>query len=211
MHRTSRIGRSVGGVKSPNSRNHRRTTENRSGTGTSRPKRSGSLLFSTSIFFEASLARSRQCSWASSAPVRAGAVTMARHPGFGGGRERVLPRMLRIRQRFDAPRLDDAAGAIVRGVRALGLARRATPGASVALGCSSRGISGYPSLVRATVNALRELGLEPFLFPAMGSHGAASAAGQVDVLARLGVDAQSVGAPIAPRLVRSCLGCRGWQ
>jgi hypothetical protein len=104
--------------------------------------------------------------------------------------------MMRIRQRFDAPRLDDAAGAIARGVRALGLASRVTPGASVALGCSSRGIAGYAGLLRASVDALRELGLEPFLVPAMGSHGAASAEGQVEVLAHLGVDAQALGVQI---------------
>jgi hypothetical protein len=108
----------------------------------------------------------------------------------------VLPRMMRIRQRFDAPRLDDAPGAIARGVRALDLAGRVRPGASVAVGCSSRGIAGYPRLVRATLDALRELGLEPFLFPAMGSHGAARAEGQVAVLSRLGVDAEAMGAPV---------------
>ena len=108
----------------------------------------------------------------------------------------MLPRMMRIRQRFDAPRLDDAPGAIARGVRALDLAGRVRPGASVAVGCSSRGIAGYPRLVRATLDALRELGLEPFLFPAMGSHGAASAEGQVAVLSRLGVDAEAMGAPV---------------
>ena len=107
-----------------------------------------------------------------------------------------LPSMLRVRQRFDAPQLDDPPGVLRRGVEALDLGARISPGNSVAVGCSSRGIAGYPALVRATVEALRGLGLEPFLVPAMGSHGAASAEGQVAVLARLGIDESSAGAPI---------------
>jgi hypothetical protein len=104
--------------------------------------------------------------------------------------------MMRIRQRFAAPRLDDVAGAVARGVQALGLEGRVAPGARVAVGCSSRGIANYPAIVRATVAALRGLGAEPFLVPAMGSHGAASAEGQAAVLSRLGVDPDTVGAPI---------------
>ena len=79
----------------------------------------------------------------------------------------MLPRMMRIRQRFAAPRLDDVAGAVARGVGALALESRVAPGARVAVGCSSRGIANYPAIVRATVDALRELGADPFLIPAM--------------------------------------------
>lgn len=108
----------------------------------------------------------------------------------------MLPRMMRIRQRFAAARLDDVAGAVARGVRALELEGRVVPGSRVAVGCSSRGIANYPAIVRATVDALRELGADPFLIPAMGSHGAATAEGQVAVLSRLGIDPATVGAPI---------------
>jgi hypothetical protein len=92
--------------------------------------------------------------------------------------------MMRIRQRFAAPRLDDVAGAVARGVRALELEGRVAPGARVAVGCSSRGIANYPAIVRATVEALQALGADPFLIPAMGSHGAATAEGQIAVLSR---------------------------
>ncbi|HEY5657670.1 MAG TPA: lactate racemase domain-containing protein [Myxococcota bacterium] len=108
----------------------------------------------------------------------------------------MLPRMMRIRQRFAAPRLDDVAGAVARGVRALALGGRVGPGSRIAVGCSSRGIANYAAIVRATVGALRQRGAEPFLVPAMGSHGAASAEGQGAVLARLGVDPGAVGAPL---------------
>jgi hypothetical protein len=104
--------------------------------------------------------------------------------------------MMRIRQRFAAPRLDDVVGAVARGVRALEFEGRVASGARVAVGCSSRGIANYPVIVRATVEALRELGADPFLIPAMGSHGAATAEGQIAVLSRLGIDPATVGAPI---------------
>jgi hypothetical protein len=104
--------------------------------------------------------------------------------------------MMRISQRFAAPRLGDVAGAVARGVRALELGARLAPGARVAVGCSSRGIANYPAIVRATVDALRELGANPFLIPAMGSHGAATAEGQVAVLSRLGIDPATAGAPV---------------
>jgi hypothetical protein len=104
--------------------------------------------------------------------------------------------MMRIRQHFAAPRLDDVEDAVVRGVAALAFESRVASGARVAVGCSSRGIANYPAIVRATVEALRALGADPFLIPAMGSHGAATAEGQAAVLSRLGVDPATVGAPI---------------
>jgi len=73
-------------------------------------------------------------------------------------------------------------------------------GASVAVGCSSRGIANYSSIVKATVECLSQAGLEPFLFPAMGSHGAATAEGQKRVLQAYGITESFVGAPIRSSL-----------
>lgn len=66
-------------------------------------------------------------------------------------------------------------------------------GASVAVGCSRRGISNYAAIVGAVVAGLRDLGLEPFCFPAMGSHGSTTAGGQVQVLARAGITEETMG------------------
>jgi hypothetical protein len=79
--------------------------------------------------------------------------------------------------------LDVFAGAVV-------------PGMTVAVGAGSRGLTGRVEMVRGTVAALRELGAEPFVVPAMGSHGGATAAGQRSMLASLGVNEESVGAEI---------------
>src|SRR5262249_44259109 len=70
------------------------------------------------------------------------------------------------------------------------------PGDRIAIGLGSRGIAGLAEIAAALVGGLRALGAEPFIVPAMGSHGGATAAGQEEVLARLGVPEARVGAPI---------------
>lgn len=111
-----------------------------------------------------------------------------------------MPRMIRIRQRFEAPVVDDVAGEIERQIEALRLGRGVTPGQSVAVACSSRGIANYAEVVCAVVAGLERLDLVPFLVPAMGSHGAASAEGQRRVLEAYGLTAERVGAPIRSSL-----------
>lgn len=71
-----------------------------------------------------------------------------------------------------------------------------TAGTTVAVGAGSRGLTGRVELVRGTVRALRALGAEPFVVPAMGSHGGATADGQRGLLGDLGVTEESVGAEI---------------
>ncbi|MDW3215414.1 MAG: hypothetical protein R8G01_15540 [Ilumatobacteraceae bacterium] len=71
-----------------------------------------------------------------------------------------------------------------------------TPGMTVAVGAGSRGLTGRVDLVRGTISALRELGAEPFVVPAMGSHGGATAEGQLHILSELGITEATVGAEI---------------
>jgi hypothetical protein len=66
----------------------------------------------------------------------------------------------------------------------------------VAVAIGSRGIRDVAAVVAATVRALRACGAEPFVVPAMGSHGSSEAAGQAQVLADLGVTEDAVGAPV---------------
>ena len=98
-----------------------------------------------------------------------------------------MPQMIRIRQRFAAPIVDDIAGEIARQIGALQLEREVMPGQSVAVGCSSRGIANYAEVVSAVVGGLKRLGADPFLVPAMGSHGSATAEGQKRVLEGYGL------------------------
>jgi hypothetical protein len=69
-------------------------------------------------------------------------------------------------------------------------------GADVAVAVGSRGLANLPVMVRETVSFLRDMGLRPFIVPAMGSHGGGTAEGQAGVLAKLGVTEDAVGAPV---------------
>jgi hypothetical protein len=71
-----------------------------------------------------------------------------------------------------------------------------TPGMTIAVGAGSRGLTGRVELVRGTIRALRELAAEPFVVPAMGSHGGATAEGQLHMLAELGMTEETLGAEI---------------
>ena len=80
------------------------------------------------------------------------------------------------------------------------------PGATVAVGCSSRGIANYARIVGAVVRQLKAEGYRPFLFPAMGSHGAATAEGQAQVLARAGISEAAMDCPIVATMAVQDLG-----
>jgi hypothetical protein len=71
-----------------------------------------------------------------------------------------------------------------------------TPGMTVAVGAGSRGLIDRVALLRGVISGLRALGAEPFVVPAMGSHGGASADGQRAMLESLGITEATVGAPI---------------
>jgi hypothetical protein len=114
--------------------------------------------------------------------------------------------MLRIRQRFDAPRIEDPAGETARQIAGMCLTDRVGRGGTVAVACSSRGIANYAAVVKAVVDALKENGLKPFLVPAMGSHGAASAVGQRRVLEGYGLTEERMGVAIRSSLEVVSLG-----
>jgi hypothetical protein len=105
-----------------------------------------------------------------------------------------FPEMLPVRQKFDAPQVPDVAVATASALEPL--RARIQPGMTVALTAGSRGIEDKPEVVRAAGEWLRDLGAEPFVVPAMGSHGGATAEGQVELLADLGMTEQSLGMPI---------------
>ena len=106
------------------------------------------------------------------------------------------PTLLEVEQRFDAPCVDDVAAAVTRALDAAPLRTRLRPGATVAVAVGSRGVANLPRVVRAALDWLKAQGCAPFIVPAMGSHGGATAAGQMEVLAALGVTEEAMGAPI---------------
>ena len=76
------------------------------------------------------------------------------------------------------------------------LAGSVTRGMTVAVGGGSRGLTDRVALLRGTISGLRALGAEPFVVPAMGSHGGAKAEGQRKMLESLGMTEEAIGAEI---------------
>jgi hypothetical protein len=106
-----------------------------------------------------------------------------------------LPKLLRVKQAFDTTRLQDPVSAVRSGLM-LTLGSRVKPGARVAITAGSRGIHNLIPMTRAAVDAVKALGGQPFIVPAMGSHGGATDAGQKQLLADLGISEQSMGCPV---------------
>jgi hypothetical protein len=107
-----------------------------------------------------------------------------------------LPKMIPVRQQFAAAEMPDVAAALREELRRPEIAHRVKPGMRIAVGVGSRGVAEIPLIVSVTVAELKRLGAEPFIVPAMGSHGGATAEGQIQVLAGLGVTEESAGCPI---------------
>ena len=104
--------------------------------------------------------------------------------------------MVEARQVFDQPRLDDYVTEIKRQLNSKGLAKKVKKGQRIAITAGSRGIANIPEILRTVVEEVKAVGGEPFLIPAMGSHGGATAQGQVETLRTLGITEESVCAPI---------------
>src|SRR5512145_3142123 len=107
---------------------------------------------------------------------------------------------LMVRQHFPSYKLEDIPGEVRRQLNESGFAQRLKPGARVAIGCGSRGIANIDRIVHTVVAWWKEQGMQPFIFPAMGTHGAASAKGQAEVLAKYGITEAAMGCPIKSSL-----------
>src|ERR1044071_7649212 len=111
-----------------------------------------------------------------------------------------FPRIFAVRQNFPDRRIADVAGEVRKQLSGSPFASRLKPGSRVAIGVGSRGISNIATIARAVVDYWKSAGMRPFIFPAMGSHGAATAEGQADVLAHYGIIEETMGCPIVSSL-----------
>ena len=107
-----------------------------------------------------------------------------------------LPRVAKVAQIYDRPRLDDIETTMRDVLVAKGCLAKLKPGQSVAITAGSRGITNIPTCIRTVARMVKEAGAIPFIVPAMGSHGGATAEGQIALLKGLGIDETMVEAPI---------------
>ncbi len=111
-----------------------------------------------------------------------------------GGTDIEFPRMVKIRQNYRADKVADIPAELRRSVAALPLPD--LKGKRIAVTAGSRGIANIDVVVRETVRILRERGAEPFVFPAMGSHGGGKAESQKKYLAGYNITEETMGCPI---------------
>src|SRR3989454_6790992 len=111
-----------------------------------------------------------------------------------------FPRLLLVRQNFPDRSIPDIRSAVSRELTNSPFSSRLKPGARVAIGVGSRAINNIATIVRSMVDFWKSKGAQPFIFPAMGSHGAATAEGQADVLAHYGIIKETMGCPIVSSL-----------
>ena len=107
-----------------------------------------------------------------------------------------LPKMRMIRQQFEISPAVNVSGELDREWSRIKKGLDLPSGSKIAIGVGSRGISNLSVVVRDVVARLKEAGHNPFVTPAMGSHGGATAKGQTDVLRLRGITEERVGAPV---------------
>src|SRR4051794_9518882 len=119
---------------------------------------------------------------------------------------RSLPAMAKVRQKLPSDHISDVRKDVRQKLLDSGLRDKIKPGYRIAVTAGSRGIGGLIELLSGIADAVKSCSGEPFIVPAMGSHGGATPEGQAEILHRLGVNEQSTGAPIRSTMETHELG-----
>ncbi len=117
-----------------------------------------------------------------------------------------LPKMIRIRQEFDSSHIRNIEEIVRRELEQEKIRTLIKPGQSIAVAVGSRGINNLNRIVKETLSYLKDRGAAPFIVPAMGSHGGATAQGQVEILRSYGVTEEAMGVPIKSSMDVTLLG-----
>lgn len=108
----------------------------------------------------------------------------------------VLPRMVKIRQKYDPYQIEDVPGHLRQELERKIKDKGSLAGKEIAITAGSRGIPFYPEIMKTLVDSLKEWGAKPFIVPSMGSHAGGTAEGQVEMLATYGITEENMGCPI---------------
>ncbi|WP_226670685.1 lactate racemase domain-containing protein [Metabacillus litoralis] len=107
-----------------------------------------------------------------------------------------VPKMVKVKQSFDNTKIENIEQALNEKLQQESIRSKVKPGMEIAIAVGSRGMDQLVAVTAKTVQFLKDLGATPFIVPSMGSHGGATAEGQKEVLAHLGVTEESVKAEI---------------
>lgn len=107
-----------------------------------------------------------------------------------------IPRMCKVRQKFDDYEIHDVEAEVKKKLQRPGTLDRIKPGQSIAITAGSRGIANIARITKTIVDEVKRVGGKPFIVPTMGSHGGATAQGQLEVLASYNITENTMGCPI---------------
>ncbi len=107
-----------------------------------------------------------------------------------------LPRMIRVQQTFDSPRIPSVEAEVASQLGNLDLGTVVRPGQTVAISAGSRGIANIAEIIKAACDHIKSLGAHPVIIPAMGSHGGGTAEGQRDIIESYGITEEFTGGEI---------------
>lgn len=111
-------------------------------------------------------------------------------------KEITIPPVYKIKQEFPSNPLTNIEESCHKQIESLGCLKALKPGARIAVAVGSRGVTNISRITASVVAALRQLEFAPYIVSAMASHGRASAEGQQELLAELGITEESVGCPV---------------
>lgn len=111
-------------------------------------------------------------------------------------RDTRIPKMVRVKQSFPRPRIESAEIADHVLAQLKRFKAQIRPNMRICIAVGSRGIANIATIARAVVDFCLAQGAQPFIVPAMGSHGGATAEGQTEILATLGVTEATMGCPV---------------
>jgi hypothetical protein len=114
--------------------------------------------------------------------------------------------MARVKQHLPGDHIADPRHEVYEKLMAAGLREKIEPGARIAITAGSRGIAAFVGILNGVIDAVRTAGGDPFLIPAMGSHGGATSEGQMEILRRLGVTSETVPARVCGTMKTVALG-----
>ena len=117
-----------------------------------------------------------------------------------------LPKMYKVRQNFSAEKIEDIPAEIIKQLSKPEIESTIRPGMSIAITAGSRGVANIALITKEIVNFVKSKGAHPFIIPAMGSHGGATAEGQTQILKDYGITEQTMGCPLRATMETVCIG-----
>ncbi|MDD5017120.1 MAG: lactate racemase domain-containing protein [Eubacteriales bacterium] len=120
-----------------------------------------------------------------------------------------LPCFYKVRCNFSRDTVGDIKKTLLEALNRKGTLDRVKKGESVCITAGSREISNFCVILKALIEALTEKGAKPFIIPAMGSHGGATAEGQKEIIAQFGITEENMGVPVLSSMETAEIGCTG--